>query len=175
MNGFSLPYAALEGFRLTRERPGVVAVWWLVYFDFSLGILLIALATAGPALAVVQQANAGEHVNADAYAAAMTRLAPFLSLAVPAEVIFFAVLNCAVYRAILRPEESGYAYFRLGADEVRMAVLAIVLFILWLAAVFFVAMVVGVSAGVLGVVGGPITALLGAGIASAAICSALWG
>ena len=174
MSSFSPSDAAFEGFRLTRERPRVVVGWWLAYFAFSLAITLAALAAIGPQVAVMQAVNQGDKVSAEVTAAALSKIAPFLTLAVPVEVLFFAVLNCAVYRAILRPQERGLGYFRLGADEARMAVLAIVLFFLWLAVIFVVSMIVGVTAGVLGVFGGAATALLGLVIGIAAVAVAVW-
>ena len=48
MNGFSASEAALEGFRLTRERPGTIAAWSVIYFvrrhARSAGVMLAASA-----------------------------------------------------------------------------------------------------------------------------------
>ncbi|HQT54591.1 MAG TPA: hypothetical protein PKX06_14095, partial [Phenylobacterium sp.] len=40
MTKFSPSESALEGFRITRERPGTILAWSLVYF---LGIMVIAM------------------------------------------------------------------------------------------------------------------------------------
>ena len=170
MSSFSPVDAALEGFRLTREQPRAVAIWWLARFAFSFAILVAAIAVVGPDLATVQAINPTDSQLSPQAMAAMVKVAPFLCLAAPAELIFFAVLNCAVYRAILRPAEAGFAYLRVGRDELRMVVVAIALFLIWLA--FLV--VVAVSASVFGVVGGPVTALFGAAIGVAAVPTLFW-
>lgn len=171
---FSPTDAAFEGFRLTRERPRAVATWAIVYFVFSLVATLFAIAAVGPGLAAFRALNESANPDAAAVSRALGQMMPMLSLVAPIEVVFFAVLNCAIYRAVLRPDERSLAYFRLGADEARMVVLSVILFLLWMVGVFFVALVVGLAAGTLGAVGNGFAAFLGAAVGAFAVTLAVW-
>jgi hypothetical protein len=171
---FSPTDAAFEGFRLTRERPRAVLAWAAAYFVFSLAATLIAIAAVGPGLAALRALNEAANPDTAALARALAQMVPMLSVVAPIEVVFFAVLNCAIYRAVLRPQERGLAYFRLGADEARMVVLSVILFVLWMAGVFFVGLIVGIAAATLGAVGNAFTAFLGAVVDAFAVCLAVW-
>src|SRR5579872_5969526 len=132
---FSPTDAAFEGFRLTRERPRAVVVWAASYFIFSLLATLFAIAAVGASLTTLRSLYESANPDAAAMSRVLTQMTPALSLIVPVEVVFIAVFNCAIYRAVLRPSEQGWAYFRLGADEVRMVILSVILFVLGMAGV----------------------------------------
>lgn len=174
MASFSPTEAAFEGFRLTREHPAAVLGWILAYgvFLFALALLAINwgvgqdLDTLG---ALVQTTNP----NPNDIAAALDKLEPYALVAAPAQALFFAVLNCAIYRAVLRPYERGLGYFRLGMDELRMALLTIVLGLIWFAALFVVALVASFSAATVGLSNGP-AVLAGAAVGLGVLITAVW-
>jgi hypothetical protein len=160
MPAFSIPDAAFEGFRLTRERPGVVGAWALLYGLASLVTGVVMILTVGPKFAMLQAA-ARSRTPPDT-AAAMQQieaLAPFFLAVLPLVLLFWSVLTCAVYRAILRPHDGGFGRIRLGADEVRMMGLTVVLWLLMMPTLFFWGLFLGIG-GVLASAGGPLAALL---------------
>jgi hypothetical protein len=173
MAGFSATEAAFEGFRLTREHPRAVLAWMFAYFIFTLGLDLITITWAGPDLASLRALSQAASPDTNALLRTFAKLAPYVLFTVVVRVVFFAVLNCAIYRAVLRPYERGLAYFQLGADEFRMMGLYIVLFVLWLFAIFAVAFVGGVAAGTLGVSGGAAGAFIGFLVGAGAFCLAI--
>jgi hypothetical protein len=175
MASFSSTEAAFEGFRLTREHPLAVLGWIAAYFAFSLALAVLAVVWgAGQDLAALRAVSQGANPDMAAMTQAIEKLAPYVLLAAPLQVIFFAVLNCAIYRAVLRPYERGLGYFQLGVDEFRMVALGVILFLIWLAAIFAVTLVASFAAGTLGLLGGVAGPLAGAVIAIAAFCAAIW-
>ncbi len=131
MPAFSIPDAAFEGFRLTRERPRVVGAWAAMYGVMSLVTGVVMILTVGPQFATLRAAASGASAAEQAEVMRQFRiLAPFFAAIVPFVVLFWSVLTCAVYRVILRPEQSGFGRLRLGADELRMMVVTLALWLL---------------------------------------------
>ena len=138
--------SALEGFRITRERPLAVAAWagWLLVG----GLLGDALLTA-PALQPLTQLSqappgAPSEAQVRAVGAAVTRAWPLmLSLMVvsyASAVVFFT----AVMRAVFDPAAQGRTfYIRLGRDEGLQLLLALLV----LLALFAYSLLVSTLAG----------------------------
>lgn len=174
MARFSPTEAAFEGFRLTREHPRAVVAWAIAYFAFTLGIAILTIAWTGKDFAALQTLSQAANPDADELLGVLQKLTPYFLVVLPLQVVFFAVLNCAIYRAVLRPDERGMGYFHLGPDEFRMVALAIIMFLLWLFAIFLVVFVGGLAAGTLGVFGGQAGAFLGGLVGAAAVGTAIW-
>lgn len=164
MTEFSATDAAFEGFRLTRERPGAVAVWagFLLLGGLVFGALAVAL--GGEALNSLMRAGERGQPDPREMMAAFGRLAPLALIAIPLSLLYYAMLYSAVYRAILRPGEGGPGFLRLGGDELRVAGALVALFLLALVA----GIVFAVGAGLLAQAGqamggaGRLIGLLGA-------------
>lgn len=167
--------SALEGFRITRERPLAVAAWagWLLVG----GALADALLTA-PALQPLTQLSqttpvAPSEAQVAQLGAAMTRAWPLmLSLMVvsyASAVVFFT----AVMRAVFEPAAQGRTfYLRLGRDEGLQLLLAL----LALLALFGYSLVVStVARGLIGLaalagpVAGPPVQAFSLGLMAAAL------
>lgn len=128
MNRFSASEAALEGFRLTRERPGTILAWSGIYF---LGITLIALlmmASLGPDFVAMAKKGRFTPEDADAVAGMLAQSWPAFLLVLVLVVALMSVLTAGIYRLVLRPGEKGLAHLRLGADELRLTLINLVLF-----------------------------------------------
>ena len=156
MPSFSITDAAFEGFRLTRERPGVVGAWALLYGLASVITGVVMILTVGPKFAVLQAAaRSGTPPNIQQAQA----LAPFFLAVLPFVLLFWSVLTCAIYRTILRPQERGFGRIRLGADEVRLMGLTVILWLLLMPTLFFWGLFAGVG-GILAGSAGPLASLL---------------
>lgn len=106
-------------FRPVRERPAAVLAWAAVYF---LATVAMTLAMRPFARAQATMMNGGDAQAALAGLQAMFGGAMLIQLG------FFAiymVLFAAALRAVLRPQEGGFAFIRLGADELRLIGLTI--------------------------------------------------
>ena len=128
MKTFSPSEAALEGFRLTRERPGTILVWGGVYF---LGVVAMASVLAlglGPKFRTFLKSGGLDSGDTDAIADLLLRSWPAFVVALLIAFLILAVITAGIYRLVLRPEEPGLAHLRLGADEFRLAILNTLLF-----------------------------------------------
>ncbi|QYF87709.1 hypothetical protein [Brevundimonas sp. PAMC22021] len=121
--------AAFEGFRIVRRKPMVVVWWALVYA--ALFILVFAL--GGPQLIeltnVMETMDPASPSQADVQRVMMIYASLFWL--VPVGLLFGAVLNAAIARAVLRPEESRWGYLRLGRDEMRILGVTVILGLLF--------------------------------------------
>ena len=135
MDRFSPSDAALEGFRLTRERPLTILAWTGYYF-VGLTILFFAMfAVLGPSFRdMLERGDASEVDAMSAILAKSPQLGPILILAV----FFNAIMVSGVFRLVLRPQEKGWAWLRVGADELRLTIVVMFLPLFLAAAVAFI-------------------------------------
>lgn len=118
MAGFSLKDATLEGIRLTREQPAAVAALAVLWIGFSL-LLFITLARAD-LLGQVLTPQSMQSLTPEAGMALMGRMLSAVSVALPVWLALFVLTQSAVMRMVLRPQERGLAFLRIGADEARL-------------------------------------------------------
>jgi hypothetical protein len=174
MPAFSLTDAAFEGFRLTRERPGVVGAWAVLYGLMSVLTGLVMIATVGPQFATLRDAARSGGPTDPAEAMRQFRiLAPFFASILPFVLVFWSVLTCAVYRAILMPEQGGFGRIRLGADEFRMMGLTVILWFLAFVTIFLSALVAGIGVMV-AAASGPLAGFLGNLISVGSLGITVW-
>jgi hypothetical protein len=141
MSAFSATDAAFEGFRLTRERPRTVLVWAVLCFLVSV-CSAIYLTTAGREASALLEAGPAETPDPAAFGEMVKVLFPMMVFGL----LFQCLMAAAVYRVTLRPEDRGFAFLKLGMDEVRLALLTFVYFLLALAAVIAAVLVAGLIA-----------------------------
>jgi hypothetical protein len=159
----------IEGaFRLIRERPAAVAVWGLLYMAATIAIMLAIV----PVLRV--QAG-GLGADSELGAAAAMRGIGWVFLLELLFLVLFVVLMTAAQRAVLRPEEDGFFYVRLGMDELRIFGLTL-LFVFgfyfgFLITMLFAMLIAGVATIALGPVIGGALGVIGF---IAVFCLALW-
>ncbi len=135
MNQFSASEAALEGFRLTRERPGAIFAWAGVYFIGILVMGLLMMASLGPEF--IEIARSGRFTeDADVVAGMLAQSWPAFLLVLIVAVLLMSVLTAGIYRLVLRPDEKALMHLRLGADEFRLTTLNLMLFAVGMACLF---------------------------------------
>jgi hypothetical protein len=61
-----------------------------------------------------------------------------------------AVVNAAVYRAVIEPRNRGFAYLRFGMREIWLIVLYLAQFLLWFAMIVAAVIAVAIIAGLTG-------------------------
>lgn len=117
------------GFRLIRERPGAMLIWTVIQ-------LAVAIATSFAMIAILQSGLAAAMNGEDAQSVQLTIALQSILVGLVGLVVA-AILYAAVQRAILRPDEGGPGWLRLGMDEVRYFLL-----VLLCGAIFLVAALV---------------------------------
>lgn len=156
MNRFSPSDAALEGFRLTRERPGTVLAWGVVY---ALGITLIGqlmLAALDPQLMHLVGKRDLSPDDIETISTMLAKSWPAFLLVLAPVMALTATFQAGIYRLVLRPQEKGFLHLRFGADELRLAVVNVLMVVIGLVCLFveFIALnLAGQGGGVFALIG----------------------
>ena len=132
MAEFSVTAAVGAGPGLIVRHPLAVLTWGLVS---ALVVVPILLLFGGAILNVVGQfMRAGDSATAQGYAVLSTvgALLLFMLVASLAGWVLTAVMTGAVFRAVLHPEQSAFAYLRLGAEEWSLMLVSLVLFLVFI-------------------------------------------
>lgn len=143
---FSATDAAFEGFRIARERPLAVVSWAILSIVLN-ALNAVALVTFVGAegmadfIRLSQTPPSDDPQAALAMASAMGRL---YAVSLPFALAQGALLSCAVYRAVLRPDDRGLGYLKLSLDEFRVLLAFAALLLLWVAGVAVLGAVAGV-------------------------------
>jgi hypothetical protein len=156
MTKLSIMESATAGFSLFAKRPISMIVLILFWVIVGVGPALFAVALALPGFIDAAQSMSGTHANADP--ANMRLVQAFMlkvfGLILPVILWFVvvqAIFNAAVYRAVIEPQKRGFAYLRLGADELRQffggILLGLLLMVAYIAAwIGFFAIAMGAKA-----------------------------
>lgn len=145
---FSATEAAFEGFRVVRRNPMALIFWALFYAVFMVAIF----AMMGPNLisfvtATEQLEQSGATPTMEDFAPLFQMMGLLFAVLLPLSLIASAMIYAAVSRAVLRPGESAFGYLRLGMDEVRVLVVSIVLFFVFMALMVVASGIIGALIG----------------------------
>ncbi|MBO9709764.1 MAG: hypothetical protein J7521_16295 [Caulobacter sp.] len=125
MTTFSPVKAAVEGVRLTRQKPLIVLAWAACYFLMLVALGIVVVYAFGGSvradMALLSRTNdLSQLVGVVARRQGM--LLPLIALAVALQ----SVISVAIMRAVVRPDERRLAYMRIGKEEARQFVVALV-------------------------------------------------
>lgn len=166
------------GFALLSRRPGAVAAWAAIQAVSGLLGALLALQML-PAMfeSIEQMQAAGPGSPPMAMMAEMQGLNALSWLLSIASYFISALLLCAAFRAVLRPEQGGFASLRIGMDELRTFLIALVL---WFAGIFLgmvvalLAMLIVLAVGIVARDAPAITVLFGVALGFAVMAAAIY-
>lgn len=161
MANFSATDCAFAGFRLMRERPKVILAWavFLLLASLLSSAILIAFG-AGQAMADLQALQASDNEDPAVVMHALSQLGPLLAVLPVLNLGIYAVLLAAANRAFLRPGDKALGAFRFGRDELRVAGLMILMFLVWLGYLVAVAFLGTLIVTIAQFLGGTLAALL---------------
>jgi hypothetical protein len=150
MSGISVGAAFGEGFGLIRRRPLSVLVWGAILVGVQVaGYLLFApyyLAVFG---GLLQGATQGGGGALQALASPdIQRMRGLQQLSGIFNLFVSIVIYCAAFRAVLHPERSSFAYLRVGAPELFLAILSVAAFIALVIGLVVVTIPVAIFSGV---------------------------
>ena len=150
---------AFEGFRIIRRQPVLIVFWGVLSLVLSglmqwlmIGMMaplldqMMAMAPSGTTPSPTAAADATRDL------ALMVKMLPAYGLLLALSVIFYAMINCAVYRAVFEHKNSTFGYLRFGADELRQLAVMIMFFLVFLVFYFAAALGAGLLIGLLTVV-----------------------
>ena len=117
--------AALEGLRTMRRKPGSVAAW----ATFSLVMLpilglfaKILLGEEGRAALAGRGSSADPREILDL----VTHLGGVMVLLIAVALVLASVLQAAIIRSVIEPQNSKFAYLRLGKEEIQLLVVSLI-------------------------------------------------
>lgn len=114
--------AAFEGFRLTRQRPGAIALWGAVWLVGLIVMMFAILPFVAPWMEEIAAAQGdATKLSAEATAALQRGTLSFIPIAI----LLQGLLATAVYRAVLRPGEKSFGSMRVGKDEGRVLLVSV--------------------------------------------------
>ena len=124
---FSANEAAFEGFRIVRREPGTIVIWGVLHLAIGLGSAFLVVPFMGPFMQLAQLQPGTARLDAAHMTALLLSAARFYAVILPLGLIVAAIFTCAVYRTVLRPADKGLARLKIGADELRLVVVWVVL------------------------------------------------
>lgn len=127
MTKFSPSEAALEGFRLSREQPSAILVWSLLYFVGLLFMGVVMNTLAGPEFKQFIQSNGLQAGDPTAYMGMLQRSWPAFVLILVIDTFVSSVLAGGIFRMVLKPQDKGVAHMQLGRDEIRLAMVNLIM------------------------------------------------
>jgi len=131
MADISVGAAIGAGFDLIRRRPVSVLVWGAIVVGLQVlaTVLFAPLYTATYGAIFQGMANGAPPDVAALQSPHVRSLQGLSQLFNLAQLLITAVVYCAVFRAVLHPERSAFAYLRLGAPEFFLVVLIFAAFV----------------------------------------------
>lgn len=143
MRRFSIGASIGDGFGLVARRPLSVFVWGLLLLAPVFGGLALIFPTMGEMFANMPAAGADAAVDdpfpEQMFAQMMQVQLAYMLLNI-SQLVIMAVVYTAIFRAVLRPAESGIFSLRLGMDELRVAVVGLATVVALYAVVVVVAL-----------------------------------
>jgi hypothetical protein len=124
MTTFSPMTAATEGLRVIRREPVALLGWIGIWALALVFVTVVQLLTVDHA--VIQPHRAG-------VAALIARFGPFAPVLVTTIFTLIMMSSSTLFRAVLTPTEHGWHLFKLGAAEVRLAVITLAITVVLLA------------------------------------------
>jgi hypothetical protein len=142
MATFNVEDSAFAGVGLLGRRPVAALIWAVLWAG------LVALVTI-PFVGVISDfitavVRSGNHPDAATLMPLLAGMGAFLLLSGIFSLALGAVISCAVYRAILTPEDSAFAYLRLTEREVMVLLVNFVKAVVIGAANVGMSMVIGI-------------------------------
>ncbi len=128
MQTFSPSEAAFEGFRVIRSHPGAVLAWAVAYMLCYLVLGGIALMAFGPQIAAMSSYSGSTPMPPDVAFGFFRSMGVAFLILLPVGLFIGAMLVNAAYRPILRPDDRGFFYLKLGGDEGRLVLLFLAYF-----------------------------------------------
>ena len=117
---------AFEGFRIIRDRPGLILAWTGFYLLSLLAMIVVLLVPNIGNLAAVEATG----VQRD-FGELVARFGVSMFIAFPLAVIMPIMLVTAIYRTVLNPEDKGFAHLKISADELRMFLVSLLVIVIF--------------------------------------------
>jgi hypothetical protein len=140
MADFSGGTAISSGFQLIARKPGAVLAWGVVYMLLAVVPQVLVMWTFLPDLMAFYrdaissaQSGASPATNPE-FLRIQAELNRFQPLQIVLSLVSLSIINSAIFRAVLEPQNSRWAYLRLGAQELWVGLTTVVFYLVAVAA-----------------------------------------
>jgi hypothetical protein len=147
MAEISVSDAAGAGFKLIGSKPVSVFVWGLFMLLVVFTPFILLFGSVVPQFMDMVRDQAAHPAAPPQMATMMPifgRLSAAYSLLGLGGIVSAAVINAAVYRAVIEPRNRGFAYLRFGMREIWLIVLYVAQFLLWIGMIVLAVMAVAI-------------------------------
>ena len=135
MADFSGGGAISSGFRLIARKPGAVLTWGLVYVLLAVVPQFLMMWSYLPDLMAFYreafasaQSGVSPATNPD-FLRLQAEINRFQPLQIVLSIVSLSLINSAIFRAVLEPQNSRWAYLRLGAQELWVGLTTVVFYL----------------------------------------------
>lgn len=144
---------AFEGFRIIRQKPILILFWGLASLLLSGMMQWISMSMLAPIMdqmmAMSSTTGTASAANVSAQLGLIGKILPLYGLILVGSMVYYAVMNCAAFRAVLGSQDSSFGYLRLGGDELRQMLVMFLFFLLCFVAYIVVVIIVVVLGGIM--------------------------
>jgi hypothetical protein len=140
MADFSGGAAISSGFRLIGRKPGAVLTWGLVYVLLAVVPQFLMMWSFLPDLMAfyrdaISSAQSGTSPATNPeFLRIQAELNRFQPLQIVCSLVSLSIVNAAIFRAVLEPQNGRWAYLRLGAQELWVGLTTVVFYLVVVAA-----------------------------------------
>ncbi|MCC7268968.1 MAG: hypothetical protein IT546_16730 [Caulobacteraceae bacterium] len=130
--------AATAGFGVIARNPLAVLVWGLVFFALTILPLILTYGAIGPAFAefIQNTPSDGGEPDLSAVMRLQGQMMAANALTQLGQMAAQVLLMCAIFRAVLRPQDSSLFYLRLGKGELMAGLMLLFIGVLVFMGVF---------------------------------------
>jgi len=128
MSEFSATDAGLVGFGLARQNPRTILAWAVLAFVGVLVTYTLMTVLSGPALSEARNFTPGAEPSLAEVLALYRGMLPGYGASIAVSLVTTGLLAASAARLVLNPaDHGGFGYMKLGPDEFRQVLLALVL------------------------------------------------
>ncbi|MGO4410446.1 MULTISPECIES: hypothetical protein [unclassified Brevundimonas] len=144
---FPATNCAFEGFRMTRRAPQALLAWALAYAVFFVLFFLVAGPHLVTMMSLMKELEGKANPSIEEMQPLMQAYGVMFAWGVPLAILLGAVLNTAIARSVIRPEDKRFGYLRVGKDELRVLAVNVIVALITGLTAMAAFMVVSVAAG----------------------------
>jgi len=134
-----------------RRNPGALAVWLALYILLGWGPSLLIWWVSGAEYidlirGMIQSAG---KIDPAAAQAINTKIGMLSNLNLLVQLVWLSVTGAAMFRMVLRPDEKGFGFLKLGVAELCIGAVFVIFYVAFFILIFVMALVIGLLATLL--------------------------
>lgn len=175
MGQINIGRAATAGFGVIAGHPAAVLMWGVVFFGLAVVPLALMFGALAPALAdLVRSAPDGADPDMRSVMRFQGQLMAINSLAQLGQLAAQVLIVCAIFRAVLTPDDSRWLYLRLGMGELMAGLMMLFVAVLMVFGIFGAVLIAAIVVGGVAAASPDAAVVVGVVAGLALLVAALW-